>query len=73
MIDRVVRKYAPLLGPDHGYLAHSMPASFIATAIENGARPGDEQKAVRRSDPTTTTLYDLCSYKTTSLFTAYYD
>ena len=36
-IDRVVRKYAGELGLDRGYSAHSMRATFITTALENGA------------------------------------
>jgi len=37
-IGRVVRKYAPELGLDRGYPAHSMRATFITTALENGAQ-----------------------------------
>jgi integrase/recombinase XerD len=37
-IDRVVRKYAGARGLDRGYSAHSMRATSITTAIENGAR-----------------------------------
>ena len=37
-IDRVVRKYAGALGLDRGYSAHSMRATFITTALENGAQ-----------------------------------
>jgi site-specific recombinase XerD len=36
-IDRVVRKYASMLGLKNGYSAHSMRATFITTALENGA------------------------------------
>jgi len=36
-IDRVVRKYAAVLGRDRGYSAHWMRATFITTALENGA------------------------------------
>jgi integrase/recombinase XerD len=35
-IDPVVRKYAAELGLDRGYSAHSIRATFIATALENG-------------------------------------
>jgi integrase/recombinase XerD len=44
-IDRVVRKYAGALGLDRGYSAHSMRATFITTALENGAQSEDVQKA----------------------------
>jgi integrase len=44
-IDRVVRKYAGALGLDRGYSAHSMRATFITTALENGAQLEDAQKA----------------------------
>jgi integrase/recombinase XerD len=57
-IDRVVRKYAGALGLDRGYSAHSMRATFITTALENGAQFGDVQKTVGHRDPSTTKLYD---------------
>jgi integrase/recombinase XerD len=44
-IDRVVRKYAGELGFDRGYSAHSMRATFITPALENGAQLEDVQKA----------------------------
>jgi hypothetical protein len=50
-IDRVVRKYAAELGLDRGYSAHSMRATFIATALENGAQLED----VQRRPPVTAT------------------
>jgi integrase/recombinase XerD len=37
-IDRVVRKYATTLGLSRGYPAYSMRATFITTALENGAQ-----------------------------------
>jgi integrase/recombinase XerD len=37
-IDRVLRKYATELGLDRGYSAHSMRATFITTALENGVQ-----------------------------------
>ncbi len=39
-IDRVVRRYAGELGLDRRYSAHSMRATFITTALENGAQIG---------------------------------
>jgi integrase/recombinase XerD len=35
-IDRVLRKHATTLGLGRGYSAHSMRATFITTALENG-------------------------------------
>jgi integrase/recombinase XerD len=61
-IDRVVRKYATALGLDRGYSAHSMRATFITTALENGAQLEDVQKAAGHRDPSTTKLYDRRGY-----------
>jgi integrase/recombinase XerD len=41
-----------------GYSAHSMRATFITTALENGAQLEDVQKAAGHRDPGTTKLYD---------------
>jgi hypothetical protein len=44
-IDRVVRKYAGTeLGLLRDYSAHSMRATFVTTALENGAQLEDVQK-----------------------------
>jgi integrase/recombinase XerD len=61
-IDRVVRKFAAGLGLDRGYSAHSMRATFITTALENGAQLKDVQKAAGHRDPGTTKLYDRRGY-----------
>jgi integrase/recombinase XerD len=61
-IGRVVRKYACALGLDRGYSAHSMRATFITTALENGAQLEDVQKAAGHRDPSTTKLYDRRGY-----------
>jgi integrase/recombinase XerD len=61
-IDRVVRKYSDELGLDRGYSAHSMRATFITTALENGAQLEDVQKAAGHRDPSTTKLYDRRGY-----------
>jgi len=37
-IDRVLRKHSAAIGLTRGYSAHSMRATFITTALENGAR-----------------------------------
>jgi integrase/recombinase XerD len=73
-IDRVVRKYAAALDLTRGYSAHSMRATFITTALENGANFEDVQKAAGHRDPSTTKLYDRRGYnpeKAASLFATY--
>jgi integrase/recombinase XerD len=73
-IDRVVRKYAGALGLDRGYTAHSMRATFITTALENGAQLEDVQEAAGHRDPSTTKLYDRRGYnpeKGASFFATY--
>jgi site-specific recombinase XerD len=73
-IDRVVRKYAGALGLDRGYSAHSMRATFITTALENGAQLEDVQRAVGHRDPSTTKLYDRRGYnpeKAATFFATY--
>jgi integrase len=62
-IDRVVRKYATELVLDRGYSAHSMRATFITMALENGAQLEDMQKAAGHRNPGTTKLYDRRGYK----------
>jgi integrase/recombinase XerD len=73
-IDRMVRKYAAKIGLDRGYSAHSMRATFITTALENGAQLEDVQKAAGHRDPSTTKLYDRRGYnpeKAASFFATY--
>jgi len=73
-IDRVVRKYAALLGLARGYSAHSMRATFITTALDNGAPLEDVQKAAGHRDASTTKLYDRRGYnpgKSASFFATY--
>jgi site-specific recombinase XerD len=73
-IDRMVRKYAAAIGLAHGYSAHSMRATFITTALENGAQLEDVQKAAGHRDPSTTKLYDRRGYnpeKAASFFATY--
>lgn len=57
-IDRLLRKYAKAAGLDHGYSAHSMRATFITTALSNGASLEDVQRDVGHANPSTTKLYD---------------
>jgi len=57
-IDRILRKHVARLGLDTGYSAHSMRATFITTALNNGANLEDVQRDVGHADPNTTKLYD---------------
>ncbi len=73
-IDRLVRKYAAGIGLGRGYSAHSMRATFITIALENGAQLEDVQKAAGHRDPSTTKLYDRRGYnpeRAASLFATY--
>ena len=73
-IDRLVRKYAAGIGLPRGYSAHSMRATFITTALENGAQLEDVQKTAGHRDPSTTKLYDRRGYnpeKAASFFATY--
>ncbi len=73
-IDRMVRKYAAGIGLARGYSAHSMRATFITTALENGAQLEDVQKAAGHHDASTTKLYDRRGYnpeKAASFFATY--
>jgi integrase/recombinase XerD len=73
-IDRVVRRYAGIFGLNRGYSAYSMRATFITTALENGAQLEDVQKAAGQRDPSTTNLYDRRGYnpeKAASFFATY--
>jgi integrase/recombinase XerD len=54
--------HAGELGLDRGCSAHSMRATFITTALENGAQFDDVQKATGQRDPGITKLYDRRGY-----------
>lgn len=58
MIDQMLGKYVARLDFGHGFSAHSMRATFITTALENGCSLEDVQRDVGHADPTTTRLYD---------------
>jgi integrase/recombinase XerD len=62
VIDRTLRKYARHIGLDRGYSAHSMRATFITTALDNGASLEEVQSAAGHADPSTTKLYDRRGY-----------
>jgi integrase/recombinase XerD len=64
----------PLDASGRGYSAHSTRATFITTALENGAQLEDVQKAAGHRDPSTTKLYDRRGYnaeKAPSFFATY--
>ena len=74
VIDRVLKKYARHIGLSRGYSAHSMRATFITTALDNGASLEDVQSAAGHADPSTTKLYDRRGYnpeKSASFFANY--
>jgi site-specific recombinase XerD len=74
VIDRTLRKYARHIGLSRGYSAHSMRATFITTALENGASLEDVQSAAGHADPSTTKLYARRGYhpeKSASFFANY--
>ena len=73
-IDRLLRKYAASVGLGPGYSAHSMRATFITTALNNGASLEDVQRDVGQADPSTTKLYDRRGHnpeKSASFFATY--
>jgi site-specific recombinase XerD len=73
-VDRVLRNYARRIGLHRGYSAHSMRATFITTALDNGASLEDVQRAAGHADPSTTRLYDRRGHnpeKSASFFANY--
>jgi integrase/recombinase XerD len=73
-IDRILRKFAASIGLKRGYSVHSMRATFITTALENGGQLEEVQKAAGHRDPSTTKLYDRRGYnpeKAASFFATY--
>lgn len=74
MVDRVLKKYSQWAGLPSGFSAHSMRATFITTALQNGASLEDVQRDVGHADPTTTKLYDRRGHnpeKSASFFANY--
>ena len=55
---RVLRKHALAIGLTRGYSAHSMRATVIATALENGLTQDYVQRAAGHAERGTTKLYD---------------
>ena len=74
LIDRIVRKYSRAIGLQRGFSAHSMRATFITRALENGASLEEVQRAAGHADATTTKLYDRRGHnpeKSASFFATY--
>ncbi|MFI5399173.1 MAG: tyrosine-type recombinase/integrase [Candidatus Binatia bacterium] len=74
LIDRIVRKYARQIGLLRGFSAHSMRATFITRALDNGASLEEVQRAAGHADASTTKLYDRRGYnpeKSASFFASY--
>jgi len=74
LIDRIVRKYVEQIGLPAGFSAHSMRATFITRALDNGASLEEVQRAAGHADATTTKLYDRRGFnpeKSASFFATY--
>jgi len=57
-IARIARKYAAKVGKMCGYAAHAMRATWVTTALANGADIVDVQKDAGHSDVSVTRRYD---------------
>jgi integrase len=73
-VNRILKKYSRQLNQPTGFSAHSMRATFITTALDNGANLEDVQRDVGHADPATTKLYDRRGHnpeKSASFFANY--
>jgi len=73
-VNRILKKYSKRQGQPDGFSAHSMRATFITTALDNGANLEDVQRDVGHADPSTTKLYDRRGHnpeKSASFFASY--
>jgi len=61
-VDRILKRYVQRLRLRGSYSAHSMRATFITTALANGASLEDVQAAAGHADASTTKLYDRRGY-----------
>lgn len=57
-VGRILGRYVRLLGIEGRFSAHSMRATFVTTALANGASLEDVQEAAGHANPSTTKLYD---------------
>jgi integrase/recombinase XerD len=70
----ILRKHVKAIGIVRGYSAHSMRATCVTTALENGCPLEDVQQAAGHAEPGTTKLYDRRGYnpeKSASFFATY--
>jgi integrase/recombinase XerD len=70
----VVRTYTQQIDLGRGYSSYAMRATFITTALANGARLEDVRRTVGHADPATTQLYDpgrFTPQKSAALLVAY--
>lgn len=68
------RKYENEIGLHRGFSAHSMRATFLTRALDNGATLEEVQRAAGHADATTTKLYDRRGYnpeKSAGFFASY--
>ncbi len=73
-VNRILKKYSRSLKQPAGFSAHSIRATFITTALDNGANLEDVQRDVGHADPSTTKLYDRRGHnpeKSASFFASY--
>ena len=73
-IGRIVQRYVAALGIRGRFSAHSMRATFITRALENGASLEEVQRAAGHADASTTTLYDRRCFtpdKSAAFFASY--
>jgi site-specific recombinase XerD len=61
-VARILQHYARRVGVKGRYSAHSMRATFITVALQNGASLEDVQAAAGHANPSTTKLYDKRGY-----------
>jgi integrase/recombinase XerD len=61
-IDRILKRAIRVAKIRGRFSAHSMRATFITTALANGASLEDVQQAAGHADPGTTKLYDCRGY-----------
>jgi integrase/recombinase XerD len=62
-VDRVLKRYARAAKVKGRFSAHSMRATFITTALDNGASLERVQEAAGHANPATTKLYDRRGFK----------
>jgi site-specific recombinase XerD len=61
-INRIVKKYAAMIGIERGYSAHSCRSTFITHALKSGAKLEHVQQTVGHAHPSTTQSYDRSNF-----------